>query len=75
MDHDPRLIADVWTNKKTFQVRTADGTFTQPKGLGLKNRGSLTKDKADTRTYKELDRPNVAGFEKPAKNQYRGRKG
>ncbi len=64
MDHDPRLIAKVWRDgaNNPYQVRTADGTFSMPKGMGQRNRGNLTKDKASNRNYVERDRPNVAGF-------------
>src|SRR6266850_1708421 len=68
-DHDPRLIAGVWKDGANYpyQVRTADGTFSQPKGLGQKSRAAYNKDKAGARDEATRDRPNVAGFSPTAK--------
>lgn len=67
-NQDPRGIAAVWKDRGPYQMRTADGTFAMPKGMGQKNRGALTKDKPAARTYTERERSNVAGFQRGAKN-------
>ena len=72
MDHDPRLIASVWKEgaNHPYQVRTADGTYSVPKGMGGKSK--LTKDKSSARTYVERERPNVAGFGKGSHKEKSG---